>query len=77
MTNDDRDCLRRRWADARRLDRLDPNVADGFATGGLGAHVEALDLRIRVLPADPMATPVRLNNEAEEWLSKTRPSPYG
>jgi hypothetical protein len=73
----DVDRQRRRWDDARRRDRLRLEDAVGFATGGLGAQVEALDLRIRFLPADPLATPVRLDGEAEEWLSKTRPSPYG
>lgn len=77
MTTLDLDRRRRRWADARRLDRLDLEVADGFARGGLGAHVEELDLRVRFLPADPLATPVRLDGESEEWLSNSRPSPYG
>lgn len=77
MTAIDLDRQRRRWADARRGDRLNLEYADEFAKGGLGAHVEALDLRIRFLPADPMATVVRLNGETEEWLSRSRPSPYG
>ena len=77
MTAIDLDRQRRRWGDARRLDRLDLEDTDGFAKGGLGAHVEALDLRIRFLPADPLATLVRLDGEAEEWLCKPRPSPYG
>ncbi len=34
-------------------------------------------MRIRFLPADPQLTVVRLDSEAEEWLSKPRPSPYG
>lgn len=77
MTAIDLDRQRRRWGEARRLDRLDLEDTDGFAKGGLGEHVEALDLRIRFLPADPLATLVRLDSEAEEWLSKSRPSPYG
>lgn len=77
MTAIDLDRQRRRWGDARRFDRLDLEDTDGFAKGGLGAHVEALDLRIRFLPADPLATLARLDGEAEEWLSKSRPSPYG
>ncbi len=77
MTTSDRDRQRRRWARARQLDHLDLEIADDFASGGLGAQVEALDLRIRFLPADPMATPVRLDSEAEEWLSKERSSAYG
>lgn len=77
MTTVDRDRQRRRWAGACQLDRLDPEVTEGFASGGLGAHVEALDLRIRFLPADPLATPVRLDGDAEEWLLKPRQPPYG
>ncbi len=77
MTPLDRDRQRRRWGDARRLDRLDTEAIEGFARGGLGALVEALDLRIRFLPADPLAAAVRLDGEAEEWLSESRPSPYG
>ena len=77
MTTVDRDRQRRRWVGARRLDRLDPQVAEGFARGGLGVHVEALGLRIRFLPTDPLATPVRLDGDAEEWLSKARQPPYG
>lgn len=73
----DVDRQRRRWADARRRDRLDLEDTDGFATGGLGAHVEALDLRIRFLPGDPGATPVRLDADAEDWLSRPRSTPYG
>jgi len=77
MTPVEVDRQRRRWDDARRLDRLDLDHSDGFATGGLGAHVEALDLRIRFLPADPLATCVRLDGEAEEWLTNARLTPYG
>lgn len=77
MTAVDIDCQRRRWQDARRSDGLDLQEADRFAKGGLGAHVEALDLRVRFLAADRLATPVRLDGDAEEWLSAPRPSPYG
>jgi hypothetical protein len=77
MTAVDLDNQRRRWGDARRLDRLDPEVSDGFATGGLGAHVEALDVRVRFLTGDPLLTPVRLDTDAAEWLSNPRPAPYG
>lgn len=77
MTAIDLDRQRRRWRTARPLDRLDFADTDGFAYGGLGGHVEALDLRIRFLPADPLAALVRLDGEAEEWLSRSRPSPYG
>ena len=71
------DHQRKRWDEARRLDRLNLEDAAGFATGGLGGLVEALDVRIRFLPADPLATPVRLDGEAEEWLSNPRSTPYG
>jgi hypothetical protein len=77
MTPEDRDRQRRRWAEARRIDQLDPAGDEAFAVGGLGGHVESLDLRIRFLPADPLATPVRLDEDAEEWLSRSRSAPYG
>ncbi len=77
MTAFDLDRQRRRWSDARRVDRLILSDADDFATGGLGALVESLDMRIRFLPADPLAAVVRLDGEAEKWLSRSRPSPYG
>jgi hypothetical protein len=76
-TRSEVDRQRRRWIEARRSDRLDLDVDGGFATGGLGGHVEALDLRIRFLPADPLACVVRLDEAAAEWLSERRPSPYG
>jgi hypothetical protein len=74
---DDRDRQRKRWADARQVERLDLEVNGQFARGGLGAHVEELDLRIRFLSADPLAANVRLDGDAEEWLSKPRCSPFG
>lgn len=77
MTDIEVDRQRRRWSDARRLDRLNLDDVGGFATGGLGSLVEALDIRIRFLPADPLAAVVRLNDEAEEWMSTTRHSPFG
>jgi hypothetical protein len=51
--------------------------ADNFANGGLGAHVDSLDLRVRFLPAAPLATVIRLDDAVEQWLSMSRPSPYG
>lgn len=77
MTPIDLDHQRRRWADARRLDHLDLANSANFAAGGLGAHVDSLDLRVRFLPADPLAAPVRLDADAEQWLSEPRSSPHG
>ena len=77
MTAIDSDRQRRRWREARWSDRLDLEATADFARCGLAAQVEALELRVQFLPADPLATVVRLDGEAEEWLSKSRPSPYG
>jgi hypothetical protein len=74
---DERDRRRRRWAMARRLEGVEHGAGDSFATGGLGGSVEALGLRMLVLPEDPMADAVPLDRVTAEWLNTDQPSPYG
>jgi hypothetical protein len=73
----DVDAQRARWATYRLRQGLVEEAADGFARGGLGGLVEDLDARLLVLPADPHADLVPLDDETLGWLSQRRDSPYG
>jgi hypothetical protein len=68
---------RARWRRQREGLCLVPSAGDRFALGGLGQHVDNLDVRIVILPADPDADAVRLDGASHEWMKADRPSPYG
>jgi hypothetical protein len=72
----DRARLRATWLAARRRDGLTMDAGGAFACGSLGSQVDALDLRIRFLPADPFAAVVRLDEAAAQWLTSDRRVSY-
>jgi hypothetical protein len=73
----DIDAQRARWLRHRTGQRLTLEAGEGFALGGLAGHVDSLDLRLLVLPADAEADAVPLDGETLGWLKESRPTPYG
>lgn len=63
---------RARWTRYRERQRLTLEFNDEFASGGLGKHVDNLDLRLAFLPADPEAAVVPLDQDTMEWLRQRR-----
>jgi hypothetical protein len=72
----DVDAQRNRWATYRQRQGLVEDAGDGFAAGGLGDQMENLDVRLLILPSDPLADVVPLDKEALDWLEQQRDSPF-
>jgi hypothetical protein len=68
---------RARWLRYRSSMSLTENSGDDFALGGLAAYAEPPDVRLCVLPADPLAHVVSLDADTATWLNQPWPSPYG
>lgn len=68
---------RARWERYRSRLGMTWDAGDGFALGGLGAHVTELDARVLVLPADPDANVISLDGERERWLMEEGGASYG
>jgi hypothetical protein len=66
---------RARWARYRRRQRLHLEAGEDFAHGGLGRHIDNLDVRLLFVPADPEADVVPLGSETLEWLREDREVP--
>ncbi len=73
----DIDAQRQRWRRWRRRQGLVLDAGDKFALGGLGGYVDDLDLRILILPNDPEADVVPLDDATLTWLQPDRDAPYG
>ena len=73
----DVDDQRNRWATYRLRQGLVEDAGDGFAVGGLGDLMEKLDVRLLILPSDPLADVVPLDGEVLDWLKQQRDSPFG
>jgi hypothetical protein len=71
------DAQRARWLRYRTRQTLTLDAGDEFACGGLGRHVDGLDVRLLFLPADPEGDVVPLDGEVLAWLKEPRQSPYG
>ncbi len=68
--------LRARWRRARGpLGMIDP-LDEGFVQGDLGACVTP-SLRVVLLPTDPEASVLRVDDEFWGWWKKVNPSPPG
>jgi hypothetical protein len=70
------DAQRARWMRYREGQKLMRADGDGFACGGLGPHVDGLDVRLLFLSADPDGDAVPLDGEVLGWLKEPRQSPY-
>ena len=70
------DAQRARWMRYREGQDLMRADGDGFACGGLGRHVDGLDVRLLFLSADPDGDAVPLDGEVLGWLKEPRQSPY-
>ena len=80
MTGDELN--RQRRADWRRyrqsIDMTEPASGDTFARGGLATLAVPLDLRVIVLPTDPIdADRVTLDPDTAAWIEQPRPGPNG
>jgi hypothetical protein len=73
----DVDAQRARWARYRESQELTADAGEDFALGGLGRYADHLDARLLLLPSDPEADAVPLDQETLEWLKEPRRSPYG
>ncbi len=71
------DGQRARWLRYRASQALTVDAGDGFAGGGLGGHVDGLDIRLLFLPGDPEGDAVPLDREVLAWVKEPRQSPYG
>lgn len=70
------DAQRARWARYRRGQQLHLDAGEGFARGGLGRHIDNLDVRLLFLPSDPKADVVPLGSDTLEWLRQDRDVPF-
>ncbi len=70
------DAQRARWARYRRRQQLHLDAGEDFAHGGLGRHIDNLDVRLLFLPSDPEADVVPLGSETLEWLRQGRIVPF-
>jgi hypothetical protein len=73
----DVDAQRARWRRHRETLGMVEGTGDDFGLEGLGRHVDSLDVRMVVLPADPEADVVSLDGSALDWLKQDRQTPYG
>jgi hypothetical protein len=48
---------------------MNAEAGEDFALGGVGAHADGLDARLLVLPVDPEAPSVPLDNDMLAWLT--------
>jgi len=71
------DAQRARWCRYRESQSLTLDAGDEFACGGLGRHADRLDLRMLVIPSDPVANAVPLDADVLAWLKAERATPYG
>ena len=73
----DIEAQRARWRRYRQIEGMSIEASDGFASGGLGRHVDDLGMRLVFLPADPEADHIPLDAETLGWLKAQRATPYG
>lgn len=74
----DIDAQRSRWERYRATQFLVAEAtADTFAQGGLAANTPELDVRVLVLPTDPFADVLAIDDEVQEWWKTDRSPPYG
>lgn len=62
------DARRARWFRHRQHQKLANEAGDDFALGGLGRHVDELDLRLLFLPSDPDALLDAARRIGARWL---------
>lgn len=70
------DTHRTRWRRYRDACSLSDTGSGQFALGGLAAHAEPPDVRLIMLPSDPYAQLVPLDEDTAAWFNELRPSPY-
>lgn len=68
---------RERWVAYRQHEAMVEGSGEAFAQGGLGGLVEDLDVRLLLLPTDPLSDSVSLDGGTLDWLKEQRESPYG
>lgn len=67
---------RARWERHRTELKLTRDSGEDVGRGGLGRLVRDLDVRLTVLPADPMADAVSFDKSLLEWLKQPQASPF-
>jgi len=76
MAPEEIEIYRNRWRRTRaRLQLADP-LSDAFGTGGLARHAPEVHVRLLILPADPEATVVELDEGLWDWWMQDRPNPF-
>lgn len=70
------DAQRARWTRYRRRQQLHLDAGEDFARGGLGRHIDNLDMRLLFLPPDPEADVVPLGSDTLKWLRQDRDVPF-
>ena len=72
-----REIYRSRWRKARDILGFHEPTQDGFAIGGLCAHVPQLAVRLLILPRDPEAIRLEFDEALWNWWKTPRQAPFG